>query len=142
MDQRKTFGPDNHQGASSSFLASGGEGRTVGTLDRAAGILIRRLVQRPRLYEVGGMEDSGKQPRTGASRSRACFAPALLAQKAGETDDAAQLEPGYPLLPPDGAVGRIELKSEAFANPRSRRPESNWTISGLGGGRVKTPALK
>jgi hypothetical protein len=106
----------------------------VGTLDRAAGILIRRLVQRPRLYEVGGVEASGKQPQTGASRSRACFAPALLAQEAGETDDAAQLEPGRPLLPPDGAVGRIQVKSEAWAKPRARRPESNSTISGLGHG--------
>jgi hypothetical protein len=104
----------------------------VGTLDRAAGILIRRLVQRPRLYEVGGVEASGKQPQTGASRSRACFAPALLAQ------DRCQLEPGRPLLPSVGAVGRIEVKSEALAKPRARRPESNSTISGLGQGQLSS----
>ena len=88
----QSFGPDKTS-RGQFVLPSSGEGRTVGTLDRAAGILIRRLVQRPRLYEVGGVEASGKQPQTGASRSRACFAPALLAQ------DRCQLEPGRPLLP-------------------------------------------
>lgn len=83
---------------------SGGEGRTVGTLDRAAGILIR-LVQRPRLFEVGGVEASGKQLQTGASRSRAWFAPAPLAQEVGETDAAAHLEPRCPR--PTAPSGRL-----------------------------------
>ena len=56
----------------------------------------------------------------------------LLAQGAGEADDAAQLEPGHPLLPHDVAVARIEVKSEAFAKPRAQRLESGSMISGLG----------
>ena len=89
------------------------------TLDRAADILIRRLVRRPRLYEVEGVEDSGKQPRTGASRSRVCFARPTRPGGAGEIDAAAQLEAGRLLTASDVAVGRIEVKSEAFRQTKS-----------------------